>query len=258
MVRRSRAVRAPGPEPPGRAARASSSSRSRRAWCDMARGVCPHAAEPCNHFPMDRVPTDRSLVLAIADGPWGPGPHRRRRRAASWRWRCSSTAEAFAADLDAAAPGLGRADRQARRRAPRGTSPSGRATRVEAFLAGEPVALDDDPDRPRATGRHGTGWSSRACARSRGARSPATARWRGGSAGPGAARAVGGSVGRNPVGPARPVPPGHRRRRLARRLRRGGVGRARGGAGRQAGAARARGRRSSADGAGVGCATPPV
>ena len=45
---------------------------------------------------------------------------------------------------------------------------------------------------------------------------------------PGAARAVGGAVGRNPITPAHPVPSGHRRRRHARRLRRRWLGRSRG------------------------------
>lgn len=140
---------------------------------------------------------DRSLVLAIADGPWGPvrivaGPH------GLVAVAMLSTADAFAADLerrrlgsvapiDQATPGPAR-DRAAKAR-----------DRVTAFLAGEPVALDDDPidlgDR--------SAWDRlvlegvRSIPRGEVASYGEVARRIGRT---GAARAVGGSVGRNPVG----------------------------------------------------------
>jgi methylated-DNA-[protein]-cysteine S-methyltransferase len=143
------------------------------------------------------TPAARSLVLAIADGPWGPvrvvaGP------SGVVAVAMLSTAEAFAADLDrrrlgsvtpidAAPPGRAR-DHAARAR-----------DRIEAFLAGEPVTLDDVPidlgDR--------SAWDRlvlegvRSIQRGEVASYGDVAQRIGRT---GAARAVGGSVGRNPVG----------------------------------------------------------
>jgi methylated-DNA-[protein]-cysteine S-methyltransferase len=143
------------------------------------------------------TPTARSLVLAIADGPWGPirvvaGP------SGLVAVAMLSTADAFAADLD-------------RRRlgsvTPIDAAPSGRARdhaaraldRIEAFLAGESVTLEDVPidlgDR--------SAWDRlvlqgvRSISRGEVASYGDVARRIGRT---GAARAVGGSVGRNPVG----------------------------------------------------------
>ena len=55
--------------------------------------------------------------------------------------------------------------------------------RVAALLDGEPVATSTPTRSTSPTARPGTGWSSTACGRSPAARSPATARWPGGSAG---------------------------------------------------------------------------
>jgi methylated-DNA-[protein]-cysteine S-methyltransferase len=145
---------------------------------------------------MDR-PDDHSLVLAIADGPWGParivaGP------LGIVALAMLSTAEAFAADID-------------RRRLgsviPIASAPPGPARVhairardvVEAYLAGEPVALEDVAidlaDR--------SAWDRlvldgvRSVPRGEVASYGEVARRIGRT---GAARAVGGSVGRNPVG----------------------------------------------------------
>ena len=143
-------------------------------------------------------PAARSLVLAIADGPWGPvrivaGPH------GLVAVAMLSTADGVRGGPRAAAPGVDRADRSRPRRAPRGTTPIRARDRVAAFLAGEPVALDDDPidlgDR--------SAWDRlvlegvRSIPRGEVASYGEVARRIGRT---GAARAVGGSVGRNPVG----------------------------------------------------------
>ena len=127
--------------------------------------------------------------VRIVAGPRGP------RRA----WRCCRPPTAFAADLERRRLGSVVAARSGRRRVPRGTTPPRRATRVAAFLAGEPVALDDDPidlgDR--------SAWDRlvlegvRSIPRGEVASYGEVARRIGRT---GAARAVGGSVGRNPVG----------------------------------------------------------
>ena len=185
-------------------------------------------------------PADRSLVLAIADSPWGPvrivaGPQ------GLVAVAMLSTADGVRGGPRAAAR-WGRSRRSMRPPPGPARDLAARARdRVAAFLAGEPVALDDDPidlgDR--------SAWDRlvlegvRSIPRGEVASYGEVARRIGRT---GAARAVGG-VGRpQPGRPARPVPPGDRRRRVAGRLRRGGLGRARGGARRQARAARARGR----------------
>ena len=250
MVRRSRAVRAPGPEPSGRAARASSSSRSRRAgatWlAESAR--CRRRVQPFSDGP----PDGRSLVLAIADGPWGPvrivaGPR------GVVAVAMLSTAEAFAADLDRRRLGVGRADRDAPPGPARDLADPGarRASRRSSRASRSP--LDDVPidlgDRSawdrlvlegvRSIPRGEVASYGEVARRDRADRGGAGGR-RGGRAQPGRA--------------ARPVPPGDRRRRVAGRLRRGGVGRARGGAGRQARRCSRSRASTSADRAGVGCA----
>ncbi len=142
-------------------------------------------------------PEDRSLVLAIADGPWGPvrvvaGPR------GVVALAMLSSPEAFAADLD-------------RRRLgsvlPVAEAPAGPARDlairardgVESYLAGEPVELEDIAidlaDR--------SAWDRlvldgvRSIPRGEVASYGEVARRIGRT---GAARAVGGSVGRNPVG----------------------------------------------------------
>jgi methylated-DNA-[protein]-cysteine S-methyltransferase len=156
----------------------------------------PEAAGACNHFSVDASP-DRTLVLAIADGPWGPV-----RIAAGPRGIVAvamlSTADAFQADLD-------------RRRlgavVPLADAPAGPAHElaarasdlVEGLLAGEPVALDAVPidlaDR--------SAWDRlvldgvRSIPRGEVASYGEVARRIGRT---GAARAVGGAVARNPVG----------------------------------------------------------
>ncbi len=147
-------------------------------------------------FRMDS-PAARSLVLAIADGPWGPvrivaGPR------GVVAVAMLSSADAFAADLDrrrlgsvapidAAAPGPAR-DHAARAR-----------DHIEAFLAGEPVALNTIPvdladrspwDRLVLEVVRSIPWGKVASYGEVARRIGRT----------GAARAVGGSVGRNPVG----------------------------------------------------------
>jgi methylated-DNA-[protein]-cysteine S-methyltransferase len=142
-------------------------------------------------------PADRSLVLAIADGPWGPvrvvaGPR------GVVALAMLSSAEAFAADLD-------------RRRLgsvlPIADAPPGRArdlavlarAAVEAFLASESAALDDiaiDLEDRSAWDRLVLD-GVRSIPRGEVASYGEVARRIGRA---GAARAVGGSVGRNPVG----------------------------------------------------------
>ena len=145
---------------------------------------------------MDR-PDARPLVLAIADGPWGPvrvvaGPR------GVVALAMLSSAEAFSADLD-------------RRRlgsvVPLADAPAGPARdlavrardAVEAFLAGKPVALEDlelDIADRSAWDRQVTE-GVRSIPRGEVASYGEVARRIGRT---GAARAVGGSVGRNPVG----------------------------------------------------------
>ena len=140
---------------------------------------------------------DRSLVLAIADGPWGPvrivaGPH------GLVAVAMLSTADAFAADIDRRRLGSVTPIDQASPGPARDQAATAR-DRVTAFLAGEPVALDDDPidlgDR--------SAWDRlvlegvRSIPRGEVASYGEVARRIGRT---GAARAVGGSVGRNPVG----------------------------------------------------------
>ena len=145
---------------------------------------------------MDR-PDARPLVLAIADGPWGPvrvvaGPR------GVVALAMLSSAEAFSADLD-------------RRRlgsvVPLADAPAGPARdlavrardAVEAFLAGKPVALEDlelDIADRSAWDRQVTE-GVRSINRGEVASYGEVARRIGRT---GAARAVGGSVGRNPVG----------------------------------------------------------
>jgi methylated-DNA-[protein]-cysteine S-methyltransferase len=145
---------------------------------------------------MDPSP-DRTLVLAIADGPWGPV-----RIAAGSRGVVAlamlSTAEAFEADLDrrrlgALVPLADASPGPAREHAIRARD------LVEAALAGEPVVLDAVPvdlaDR--------SAWDRlvldgvRSIPRGEVASYGEVARRIGRT---GAARAVGGAVARNPVG----------------------------------------------------------
>ena len=145
---------------------------------------------------MDRQDA-RSLVLAIADGPWGPvrvvaGPR------GVVALAMLSSAEAFSADLD-------------RRRlgsvVPLADAPAGPARdlavrardAVEAYLAGEPSRSRTSSSTSRID-RPGTARSLegvRSIPRGEVASYGEVARRIGRT---GAARAVGGSVGRNPVG----------------------------------------------------------
>ena len=110
VVRRSRAVRAPGPEPPGRAARASSSSRSRRACATWLAESARCRRARATIFRWTRA-DDRSLVLAIADGPWGPVRIAAGPQGVVARRDARRPPTAFAADLDRRRLGVGRADR---------------------------------------------------------------------------------------------------------------------------------------------------
>ncbi len=192
MVRRSRAVRAPGPEPPGRAARASSSNRSRRAdatWfaesAACRRGVQPFfgwtartPARSCSRSPTDRG--DRSVS--------SPG------RAGSWRWRCSRPPRR--SRPTSTGDDSGRSSRsRTRRPAPPVISPSGRAT-PSRRTSRERSSRSRASSSTSRIDRPGTARSPRACGRSPGARWPATARSPAGSAGPGPrARSAGRSAG---------------------------------------------------------------
>ena len=143
------------------------------------------------------APADRQLVLAAADGPWGPV-----RIAAGSRGLVAvamlSTAEAFAAALDRRRLGSVTPIDEAVPGPARDLAALAR-DRIEAFLAGQPVALDDIPidlgDR--------SAWDRlvlegvRSIPRGEVAGYGEVARRIGRA---GAARAVGGSVGRNPVG----------------------------------------------------------
>ncbi len=177
------------------------------------------------HAPDDRI------VLALADGPWGPV-----RIAAGPRGVVAlallSSADAFEADLVRRRLGafVGVAD------APDGPARAlaiGTRALVEAMLAGEPAPVETLPidvsDRPA--------WDRlvleavRAIPRGQVASYGEVARRIGRT---GAARAVGGAVGRNPVGllvPCHRVIAGDG---SAGRVRRGRVGRAGGGPGPQA------------------------
>ena len=145
---------------------------------------------------MDPSP-DRTIVLALADGPWGPV-----RIAAGPRGVVAlamlSTAEAFEADLDRRRLGAVVALKDAPAGPAREHAARARDL-VEAALAGEPAALDDVPidlaDR--------SAWDRlvldgvRSIPRGEVASYGEVARRIGRT---GAARAVGGAVGRNPVG----------------------------------------------------------
>ena len=179
MVRRSRAVRAPGPEPSGRAARASSSSRSRRGcatwFAESAR--CPGSVQPFRRGPCRRPP-DRARRRRR---PVGPGPDRRRPAGrgrahdALDRGRPSSPTSTGAGS---ARPWRSRTPRRGRR----GRSPTrrGRAwlRRWTGRRSGSTTCRSTSATAPR-----GTGWCSMASARSRGARWRATARSPGASGG---------------------------------------------------------------------------
>lgn len=145
---------------------------------------------------MDR-PAGRSLVLAVADGPWGPvriaaGPD------GLVALAMLSTADAFAADLDRRRRGSLTPIETADPGPARNLAALAR-DRVEALLAGEPVDLGDLPvdlaDR--------SAWDRlvldgvRSIPRGEVASYGEVARRIGRT---GAARAVGGAVARNPVG----------------------------------------------------------
>ena len=107
-----------------------------------------------------------------------------------------STAEGFRAGLERRGVVVddGRAGEEASRLADRA------ARAVAGTLDGLAVPAGRPPRRPRSTDRRGTGWSS-----TRSGRSPAGTTAAYGEVArrigrPGAARAVGGAVGRNPVG----------------------------------------------------------
>ena len=150
----------------------------------------------CNHFGVD--PTDdHRIVLAVADGPWGPvriaaGPP------GIVAIAMLSSEEAFLADLDRR--GSARPWRSpTRRRVRRGPSPTARSRVLEAALAGADVRLDDLPIdiRDRSAWDRLVLDGVRAIPRGEMASYGEVARRIGR---PGAARAVGGAVARNPVG----------------------------------------------------------
>ena len=205
MGRRSRAVRAPGPEPPGRAARASSSSRSRRAcatWlAESAR--CRRGVQPF----FDGLA--RRLFRSCSRSPTALGTRPDRRRT-TWPRRRG----------DAVGPPKVRGGpRAAARRVdpPIDEAPAGRARdhavrardRVAAFLAASrsPSTTTRSTSRPVGVGPAGArGRAIDPAGRGRQLR-------RGGPAHrPHRRRARGRRPGRpQPGRPVRPVPPGHRR-----------------------------------------------
>ena len=189
VVRRSRAVRAPGPEPSGRAARASSSASTvTMVWVDMARAVCPMRRKRCKPFPRGlQMPTTSTRSCSPSrDGPWGPCTSPRAPRA-SWRSRCCSSAGGVPGR-----PRRGGGWRSARAIAdaapgPRAPSPSAPGARSWPRSTASRRPARRPADRPRATARPGTGWCSRRAGDPAGPRWPATARSRAGSGGRGRA-----------------------------------------------------------------------
>jgi methylated-DNA-[protein]-cysteine S-methyltransferase len=160
----------------------------------------PHLRDACNHFVM-RTPggpaIDERLVVAVADGPWGPV-----RIAAGPR---GVVAVEMLGSVDGFAAGLVR--RGLGHGVELGDAPAGPArshavaarSRIVRSLAGEPVALDEvavDLSDRSAWDRLVLG-AVRAIPRGQVASYGEIARRIGRA---GAARAVGGAVGRNPVG----------------------------------------------------------
>ena len=187
------------------------------------------------------APTDAAAIVRTIAGPWGP-LHLAATERGIVAVESAVTVEAFSADGRASA-----------RRA--GSSPEADADPSDprhALLdrgdAGDRRRCS--PARRRATGprrprRIGPAWDRHVLAAVRDVPWGRTASYgeiarRIGA--PRAARAVGGALGRNPIDAAHPVPPGHRRRRDDRRLRRRCVGIARGGPRAQACPPVARGR----------------